>query len=286
SAQDQKNELIQLFCLETFSLINGSRALLRIGAIARNASSQGRNESSGQREMLRKMLLAMASDLRIVLIRLASRLQTLRWYAESKTPCPIELAEETRDVYASLANRLGIWQVKWEMEDLTFRFLSPDIYKDIARKLEGKRIEREARIRSLTDDIAGSLADMGIEADVSGRAKHIYSIYNKMRNKRLTFDQLYDLLAIRIIVGNERDCYATLSLLQARWTPVMNEFDDYIARPKPNGYRSLHTVLKTAEGHTFEAQIRTRKMHDFAEYGMAAHWRYKEAGSKGGQVAA
>ncbi|MGX9938018.1 RelA/SpoT family protein [Advenella kashmirensis] len=286
SAQDQKNELIRLFGLETFSLINGSRALLRIGAIARNASSQGHNESSGQREMLRKMLLAMASDLRIVLIRLASRLQTLRWYAETKNPCPIELAEETRDVYASLANRLGIWQIKWEMEDLSFRFLSPDIYKDIARKLEGKRIQREARIQSLTDDIAGSLADMGIEADVSGRAKHIYSIYNKMRNKRLTFEQLYDLLAIRIIVANERDCYATLSLLQARWTPVMNEFDDYIARPKPNGYRSLHTVLKTTDGHTFEAQIRTRKMHDFAEYGMAAHWRYKEAGPKGGQVSA
>jgi len=286
SARDQKNELIALFGLETFSLINGSRALLRIGAIARNASSQGHNESSGQREMLRKMLLAMASDLRIVLIRLASRLQTLRWYAETKRPCPIELAEETRDVYASLANRLGIWQIKWEMEDLSFRFLSPDIYKDIARKLEGKRIEREARIQSLTDDIASSLADMGIEADVSGRAKHIYSIYNKMRNKRLTFEQLYDLLAIRIIVANERDCYATLSLLQARWTPVMNEFDDYIARPKPNGYRSLHTVLKTADGHTFEAQIRTHKMHEFAEYGMAAHWRYKEAGARGGEVAA
>ncbi len=286
SERDRKNELIDLFGLEIFNLINGSRALLRIGAIARNASSQGYNESSDQREMLRKMLLAMASDLRIVLLRLASRLQTLRWFAETKTPCPVELAEETRDVYASLANRLGIWQIKWEMEDLSFRFLSPGIYKEIARKLEGKRVEREARIQSLSDDIARSLTDMGIEAEVSGRAKHIYSIYNKMRNKQLTFEQLYDLLAIRIIVANERDCYATLSLLQARWTPVMNEFDDYIARPKPNGYRSLHTVLKTADGQNFEVQIRTRKMHDFAEYGMAAHWRYKEAGPKGGQVAA
>ncbi len=286
SERDRKNELIRQFGLEIFNLINGSRALLRIGAIARNASSQGHNESSDQREMLRKMLLAMASDLRIVLLRLASRLQTLRWFAETKKPCPIELAEETRDVYASLANRLGIWQIKWEMEDLSFRFLSPEIYKEIARKLEGKRVEREARIATLTEDIAGSLADMGIDAEVSGRAKHIYSIYNKMRNKDLTFEQLYDLLAIRIIVANERDCYATLSLLQARWTPVMNEFDDYIARPKPNGYRSLHTVLRTADGHNFEAQIRTRKMHDFAEYGMAAHWRYKEAGPKGGQVAA
>ncbi|ETF01663.1 GTP pyrophosphokinase [Advenella kashmirensis W13003] len=286
SEVDRKDELISLFGLETFSLINGSRALLRIGAIARNASSRGRNESSDQREMLRKMLLAMASDLRIVLIRLASRLQTLRWYAETKNPCPIELAEETRDVYASLANRLGIWQIKWEMEDLSFRFLAPDTYKEIARKLEGRRIEREARIQALSDEIAASLAEMGVQAEVSGRAKHIYSIYNKMRNKHLSFDQLYDLLAIRIIVASERDCYATLSLLQARWTPVMNEFDDYIARPKPNGYRSLHTVLKTADGHNFEAQIRTRKMHDFAEYGMAAHWRYKEAGPKGGQVAA
>ncbi len=286
SDQDRKSELIKRFGLETFNLINGSRALLRIGAIARSASSQGHNESRDQREMLRKMLLAMASDLRIVLIRLASRLQTLRWYAETKKPCPIDLAEETRDVYASLANRLGIWQIKWEMEDLSFRFLEPDIYKEIARKLEGKRIEREARILSLSDEISRSLADMGIEAEVSGRAKHIYSIYNKMRHKQLQFDQLYDLLAIRIIVANERDCYATLSLLQAKWTPVMNEFDDYIARPKPNGYRSLHTVLKTPDGQNFEAQIRTRKMHDFAEYGMAAHWRYKEAGPKGGQVAA
>src|SRR5690606_7184124 len=203
-----------------------------------------------------------------------------------KNPCPIELAEETRDVYASLANRLGIWQIKWEMEDLSFRFLAPDTYKEIARKLEGRRIEREARIQALSEEIASSLAEMGVQAEVSGRAKHIYSIYNKMRNKHLSFEQLYDLLAIRIIVASERHCYATLSLLQARWTPVMNEFDDYIARPKPNGYRSLHTVLKTADGHNFEAQIRTRKMHDFAEYGMAAHWRYKEAGSKGGQVAA
>src|SRR5690606_32156217 len=230
----------------------------------------------------RKMLLAMAADLRIVLLRLASRMQSLRWYAESRTPCPAEFARETMELYAPLANRLGIWQLKWEMEDLAFRFLQPDTYKAIARQLEERRVERETFITEVVGELEAMLADAHIAADVSGRPKHIYSIWNKMRIKNLSFDKLYDLRALRVIVEDERDCYAALALVHARWTPVSDEFDDYISRPKPNGYRSLHTVVADERGRTFEIQIRTREMHVFAEYGMAAHWRYKEAGAQGG----
>src|SRR5690606_9014628 len=230
----------------------------------------------------RKMLLAMAADLRIVLLRLASRMQSLRWYAESRTPCPAEFARETMELYAPLANRLGIWQLKWEMEDLAFRFLQPDTYKAIARQLEERRIERETFIAEVVAELQAMLADAHIPAAVSGRPKHIYSIWNKMRIKNLAFDRLYDLRALRVIVDDERDCYAALALVHARWTPVSDEFDDYISRPKPNGYRSLHTVVADERGRTFEIQIRTHEMHVFAEYGMAAHWRYKEAGAQGG----
>ncbi|NLY63714.1 MAG: bifunctional (p)ppGpp synthetase/guanosine-3',5'-bis(diphosphate) 3'-pyrophosphohydrolase [Alcaligenaceae bacterium] len=283
---DYKNEIINQFGLEVFNLVQGSRALVKIGEVARNAGPADSSSDATQQEMLRKMLLAMATDLRIVLIRLASRLQTLRWFAETKKPCPASISIETRDVYAPLANRLGIWQIKWEMEDLSFRFLEPEVYKDIAKKLESKRVERESHVAAIVNSIQTSLQEMGIKADVAGRAKHIYSIYNKMRNKNLDFDQLYDLQALRIIVDTERDCYTALSLVHAKWTPVMNEYDDYIARPKPNGYRSLHTVVRGDDGRAFEVQIRTWQMHQFAEYGMAAHWRYKEAGAKGGEVSA
>lgn len=286
--KNYKNEIINHFGLEVFNLVQGSRELVKIGLVARNAGtvSQDSGNSGNQQEMLRKMLLAMATDLRIVLVRLASRLQTLRWFAETKKPCPEDISIETRDVYAPLANRLGIWQIKWEMEDLSFRFLEPEVYKDIAKKLESRRVERESLVAATVNEIRDSLQEMGIKADVAGRAKHIYSIYNKMRNKKLDFDQLYDLQALRIIVDTERDCYTALSLVHAKWTPVMDEYDDYIANPKPNGYRSLHTVVMGDDGRAFEVQIRTRQMHQFAEYGMAAHWRYKEAGVKGGQVSA
>jgi GTP pyrophosphokinase len=236
--------------------------------------------------MQRKMLLAMAADLRIVLMRLASRLQSLRWFARTKTPCSPDFARETMELYTPLANRLGIWQLKWEMEDLAFRFLHPDTYKEIARQLEEKRVEREASIHQAIERLGQALAEAGIVGDISGRPKHIYSIWNKMRIKNLQFNQLYDLRALRVIVTDERACYAVLALVHSLWTPVSNEFDDYISRPKPNGYRSLHTVVVDAQGRTFEIQIRTQEMHQFAEYGMAAHWRYKEAGARGGQVAA
>lgn len=273
------------FGAEVARLVQGTRALLRLGVVARQASDAAA-ETGSQKEMQRKMLLAMAADLRIVLMRLASRLRTLRWHAESKTPCSTDFARETLDLYAPLANRLGIWQIKWEMEDLAFRFLEPDRYKQIARLLEEKRVEREAFIAGAIERLQTALAKHGIEAEVSGRPKHIYSIWNKMRVKRLDFSQMYDLRALRIIVDDVRACYMALGMVHEMWTPLSDEFDDYISRPKPNGYRSLHTVVTDDDGRPFEVQIRTREMHQFAEYGMAAHWRYKEAGAKGGQVAA
>ncbi|MFQ6720121.1 bifunctional (p)ppGpp synthetase/guanosine-3',5'-bis(diphosphate) 3'-pyrophosphohydrolase, partial [Bordetella pertussis] len=261
------------------------RALLRLGIVARHASDS-EAESGSQKEMQRKMLLAMAADLRIVLMRLASRLQSLRWHAETKTPCAAGFARETLDLYTPLANRLGIWQLKWEMEDLAFRFLEPERYKQIAHLLEEKRVEREAFIAEAIARMQEALARAGVVAEVSGRPKHIYSIWNKMRLKGLDFSQMYDLRALRIIVDDVRACYTALGLVHEMWTPLPEEFDDYISRPKPNGYRSLHTVVTDAQGRAFEVQIRTREMHQFAEYGMAAHWRYKEAGARGGQVAA
>jgi len=281
----RRDPLAAEFGPEVARLVQGAWALIRLGAAARH-SSDSEAESGAQKEMLRKMLLAMAADLRIVLMRLASRLQTLRWHAETRTPCAPSFARESLDLYAPLANRLGIWQIKWEMEDLAFRYLEPATYKEIARLLEEKRVEREAFIARAIARLQAGLAESGVHAEVTGRPKHIYSIWNKMRVKGLSFSQLYDLRALRVIVDDERACYAALGLVHALWTPVADEFDDYISRPKPNGYRSLHTVVADAEGRPFEVQIRTREMHRHAEYGMAAHWRYKEAGARGGAVAA
>ena len=270
---------------EVARLVHGARALLRLGAVARQASDASA-DSGGQKEMQRRMLLAMAADLRIVLMRLASRLQTLHWHAETKAPCDPAFARETLDLYTPLASRLGIWQLKWEMEDLAFRFLEPARYKEIAKLLEEKRVEREAFIAATIERLRGALKGAGIAAEVSGRPKHIYSIWNKMRVKSLDFSKLFDLRALRVIVEDVRACYAVLGLVHEMWAPIPEAFDDYISRPKPNGYRSLHTVVNDDDGRPFEVQIRTREMHQFAEYGMAAHWRYKEAGARGGEVAA
>lgn len=268
------------------TLVQGARSLLRLGHFAGTASVEQGAHGQDQKEMRRKMLLAMAADLRIVVLRLASRLQSLRWHAASKTPYPEVLARETMELYTPLANRLGIWQLKWEMEDLAFRFTEPQTYKAIATQLEEKRVEREALIDAVVKRLRAALADSHIPAKVYGRPKHIYSIWNKMRLKRLEFHQLYDLRALRVIVPDERSCYAALALVHSMWTPVADEFDDYISRPKPNGYRSLHTVVVDEQGRSFEIQIRTEEMHRFAEYGMAAHWLYKESGARGGKVAA
>jgi GTP pyrophosphokinase len=227
------------------------------------------------------MLLAFSRDLRVVMLRLASRLQTLRHFAATKAPVPVGLASEALNVFAPLANRLGIWELKWEMEDLSFRFLEPDTYRQVAKLLDEKRSEREAHMADLRTQLAQALAAQGLVANVQGRPKHIYSIVKKMRGKSLGFEQVYDIRALRIVVGTIPDCYAALSWVHHQFTPVAEEFDDYIARPKVNGYQSLHTVVRDPSGQAIEIQIRTQAMHEHSENGVAAHWAYKEAGAKG-----
>ena len=233
-----------------------------------------------QMETLRKMLLAMATDMRVVLVRLASRVTTLRYFAEQRveTERTFHYARETMDLYAPLANRLGVWQLKWEMEDLSFRFLEPAAYKRIAKMLEEKRVEREGFVASAIARLQSELKAAGIKAEVFGRPKHIYSIWNKMRGKAIDFSALHDVRAFRVIVDDVKTCYAVLGIVHDSWAPIPQEFDDYIARPKPNGYQSLHTVVMADDERPLEIQIRTQEMHHFAEYGVAAHWRYKESG--------
>ena len=266
------------------SLVDLTRKLVKIQRNAREAQvgkEVDAQKRALQTERVRKMLLAFSRDLRVVLLRLASRLQTLRWHAQSRTPCPSDLARESQQVFAPLANRLGIWQIKWELEDLSFRFLEPDEYRRVAKLLDERRVEREAGIVAFRTQLVEMLAAAGIRADIQGRPKHIYSIWKKMRGKELDFDHVFDVRAVRVIVEDVAACYAVLGRVNERYRAVDGEFDDYIARPKPNGYQSLHTVVKDDAGRAFEVQIRTREMHEHAEHGVAAHWAYKEAGTKG-----
>lgn len=261
-------------------LVTHTRKLVQIQRAAREAKVQDEKRAE-QTERVRKMLLAFSRDLRVVLLRLASRLQTLRHYALSKQPCPVLLARESMQVFAPLASRLGIWQIKWELEDLAFRFLEPESYRMVAKLLDEKRVEREQGVEAFRLLLSEELARAGLKAEVQGRPKHLYSIWKKMRGKGLDIDHVFDVRAVRVIVGDVRDCYAVLSRVHEVWRPVAGEFDDYIAKPKPNGYQSLHTVVLDALDRPVEVQIRTRAMHEHAEHGVAAHWAYKEAGAKG-----
>ena len=233
-----------------------------------------------QAEKLRRMLLAMVDDVRAVLIRLAWNLQQLRLLAKADDDIRQAYAKETMEIYSPLANRLGISQLKWEMEDLAFRYLEPECYKKIAKLLAAKRLERESYVETFTATLRDLLEENGIEAKVYGRPKHIYSIWKKMKRKQLDFDQLYDLRAVRVIVENDRDCYTVISSIHTKWQYIREEFDDYISNRKPNGYQSLHTVVVGPARKPVEIQIRTEDMHMFAELGVAAHWRYKEGGSQ------
>jgi GTP pyrophosphokinase len=257
--------------------LKGLRPLTQAAA---NAANAGAAEVKAQAEILRKMLLAMAEDIRVVLLRLASRTQTLRWLADKPGPARDEVARETLELYAPLANRLGVWQTKWELEDLAFRFLEPETYKRIAKMLDEKRAEREGFIASAVQRLKDELAQSGVhDAEVYGRPKHIYSIWNKMRGKDIDFSEVYDVRALRIVVDEVRDCYTALGIVHALWQPIHGEFDDYISHPKGNYYRSLHTAVMADDGRSLEVQIRTHEMHRHAELGVAAHWRYKEAGA-------
>ncbi len=233
-----------------------------------------------QAERLRRMLLAMVDDVRAVLIHLAWRLQYLRLLRDAEFHERRAVAQETMDIFAPLANRLGVSQLKWEMEDLSFRYIEPITYKQIAKSLDSRRLEREAYVESFTKTLQDLLKNNEIKAEVFGRPKHIYSIWKKMQRKHLSIDQLYDLRAVRVIVDTVKTCYATLGVVHEKWKHVPAELDDYIANRKPNGYQSLHTVVIGPQGSYVEIQIRTQDMNVFAELGVAAHWRYKEGGGQ------
>ena len=238
-------------------------------------------ERAAQAENLRKMLLAMVEDIRVVLIKLAERTQALRHLIGTGDEARARnVAREVNDLYAPLANRLGVWQLKWELEDLSLRALEPAVYKEIARALDERRLDRQRYIEEVLATLRRELLVAGIEAEVSGRPKHITSIRNKMRRKSVPMDALYDIRGVRILVGDVKDCYAALGIVHNLWTPLPGEFDDYIAKPKSNDYRSLHTAVIGPENKPLEVQIRTWEMHQHSEYGVAAHWRYKEGGAR------
>ena len=262
--------------VETTKLVNLQRQTRAV-----DAKSHLHGDPAAQTENVRRMLLAFSRDLRVVMLRLASRLQTLRYFAASRQAAPRALAYESLHVFAPLANRLGIWQIKWEMEDLAFRYLEPEIYKQTARLLDEKRAGREVFMEALRMQLEQDLNRNSIAALVQGRPKHIYSIVKKMRGKSLNFNQVLDIRAMRVIAADVKGCYAALGFVHSNFSPVEGEFDDYIAKPKVNGYQSLHTVVRDEFGRAMEIQIRTQAMHDHAEIGVAAHWAYKEAGTKG-----
>ena len=261
-------------------LAEGVVRMGEIGVLSNRAVAPVRAEAqAAQLEALRKMLLAMVQDVRVVLIKLADHLQDLRAAIRSADPRQMaEIAELTRDIFAPLANRLGVWQIKWELEDLALRVRDPGSYKRIARLLDEKRLDRERYIENVVALLKGEIARAGIAAEVSGRPKHIASIHRKMQRKAIDFEGLYDVRAVRVLVRDVKDCYAALGIVHSLWSPLPKEFDDYIAKPKANNYRSLHTAVIGPEGKSLEVQIRTHEMHQHSELGVAAHWQYKEGG--------
>jgi GTP pyrophosphokinase len=267
---DGKEPLEKRFGGEVAALASGTEQLHRLRLLTRASAGE-------QNEILRKMVLGMVEDIRVVLIRLASRTQTLRYFSRIDSDEKVSYAKETLDIYSPLANRLGVWQLKWEMEDLSFRFLEPELYKKIAQMLDQRRVEREQYIANAIGVLKKSLTEVGVKGEITGRPKHIYSIWNKMRLKQLDFSDVHDVRALRVIVATPADCYSVLGVVHDLWEPIPKEFDDYISRPKGNNYQSLHTAVLGPGGRTLEVQIRTEEMHRQAEFGIAAHWRYKES---------
>ncbi len=263
-------------------LARGVAAMARIESLAASATDR-RVDPHAQLEALRQMVLAMVEDIRVVLVKLAERTHALRCAVQHDEATRSFLGQQARELFAPLANRLGVWQIKWEMEDWAFRYLEPDTYKRIAAQLDEKRADRQAYILGIIERLQAELALHGIKGEVSGRPKHIASIVNKMRRKRLSFEQLYDIRAVRVLVRHEIDCYTVLGIVHNLWQPIPGEFDDYISKPKSNDYRSLHTAVIGPEDRALEVQIRTFDMHRHAELGVAAHWRYKEGGKNDAQ---
>ncbi|MGB5259343.1 MAG: bifunctional (p)ppGpp synthetase/guanosine-3',5'-bis(diphosphate) 3'-pyrophosphohydrolase, partial [Gammaproteobacteria bacterium] len=257
-------------------LLDGVTKMERIGEFQDLTQAGVRQQH--QAESLRKLLLAMAEDVRVVLIKLADRLHNMRTLKYLDPERQERIARETLDIYAPLANRLGIWQIKWELEDLSLRYLEPEAYKKLVTQINETREDRELYIDAVIAILHAAMEKAGIKAAVTGRPKHIYSIWRKMQSKHLDFDQVFDVRALRILVSEDKDCYAALGIVHGLWRHIPKEFDDYIANPKENQYRSLHTAVVGPEGLTLEIQIRTEAMHQHAELGVAAHWRYKEGG--------
>jgi len=275
---DGLTQVEEIFGAGVARLVDG---VARMGQIRAYATPEGgdKREQQAQIESLRKMLLAMVEDIRVVLIKLAERTQAMRELARSDDEeTRRRVAREVQDIFAPLANRLGVWQVKWELEDLSFRYLEPELYKKIARLLDEKRLGREQYITDVREQLRRELQKNGVVAEVSGRPKHIYSIYKKMKRKGVDFSEVYDVRAVRVLVDDLKDCYTALGVVHSLWQPIPGEFDDYISHPKGNDYRSLHTAVVGPENKALEVQIRTHDMHNHAELGVAAHWRYKEGG--------
>ncbi|MDO5408548.1 MAG: bifunctional (p)ppGpp synthetase/guanosine-3',5'-bis(diphosphate) 3'-pyrophosphohydrolase [Eubacteriales bacterium] len=270
------DEVEKVFGAEVALLVDGVTKLTQI--------SWSMDKVEIQAENLRKMFLAMAKDIRVILIKLADRLHNMRTLQYMKPEKQKEKARETMDIYAPIAQRLGISKIKVELDDLSLKYLQPEVYYDLAEKISLRKDAREAFVKSIVDEVTKQMKDSGIEAKVDGRVKHFFSIYKKMVNQDKTLDQIYDLFAVRIIVESVKDCYAALGVIHEMYKPIPGRFKDYIAMPKPNMYQSLHTTLIGSNGQPFEIQIRTYEMHRTAEYGIAAHWKYKESGS--GAIAA
>ncbi|MCW8333664.1 GTP diphosphokinase [Vibrio sp. SCSIO 43135] len=273
-----RESLEESYGKETIKLIDGVEEMAAIGQL--NVTLEG-SAASGQVDNVRRMLLAMVDDFRCVVIKLAERIANLLEVKKAPDEVRRAAAKECANIYAPLANRLGIGQLKWEIEDYAFRYQQPDTYKQIAKQLSERRIVREQYITDFVDDLTSEMKSSNINAEVSGRPKHIYSIWRKMQKKSLAFDELFDVRAVRIIADKLQDCYAALGVVHTKYKHLPSEFDDYVANPKPNGYQSIHTVVLGPEGKTIEIQIRTKDMHEDSELGVAAHWKYKEGGSAG-----
>jgi GTP pyrophosphokinase len=270
------DDLEEAFGDEVTRIVDGLTKLERI---------EFKSREQEQAENVRKMIVAMAGDIRVLLIKLADRLHNMRTIGALAADKQRRIATETLEIYAPLANRLGVQEMKWELEDLSFKTLHPGPYREIASLVEARRGERQALIDDVTDALRNKLKELGIKADVEGRPKHLYSIYEKMVIRGKEFNEIYDLVGVRIAVGSLRDCYAALGAVHALWRPVPNRFKDYIAMPKSNMYQSLHTTVVGPEGKPLEIQIRTRDMHRTAQFGIAAHWRYKEGGKHAREAA-
>jgi len=278
-----ESEMIDVFGEEVFSLVDGVTKLQHLHLTDQNLDPNQKNAErlEMQAENLRKMFLAMAKDIRVIMIKLADRLHNMRTLKYQSKEAQIRIARETQEIYCPIAQRLGISKIKIELDDLALKYINPEAYYDLVEKIAIRKDVREDYIKGLVNQVRAQVEEADIKAEISGRAKHFFSIYKKMVNQNKTLDQIYDLLAVRVIVDNVKDCYTMLGEIHSMWKPIPGRVKDYIAMPKANNYQSLHTTVVTQYNETFEIQIRTQEMHQIAEYGIAAHWKYKEGGADG-----